>query len=677
MASGTAPKVGLIGLVAAALALPLFALAQPTPAHAGTCTRQVNFDGSWSLFLTVERDAELNPVRVVVQYEDGRTFEVDSSGHAAQRLSATETAPVSEQEAEELRALYEAVANWDTGWQPIIPGVMWFRAYLNMAAPSVTAHLQGKMTFTWDDDRACAGSTVPVTCSYHGDPGASSLHIEGGIESAVQLEFYNPFGSNPVWDAFALDLGVFATEGFTGYALGESVSACDDSDTLYLCYPWGVSGLLTVSACLAGTMTGCADLQGSKIGAQIDSGYYEWTDESQPQTFCVHIPSSASGTHQVEVCSDYSYQATAGLSATLCVDGCLEILFGVYDDCFSAVCFPVPILDIGLNLGFNSPCVTCDIPVAADCPTPCEISYDPPSPTTDDMITFSPGACIFPTSADWDFGDGEMATGDPATHQYVMPGTYGVAATMCHSDGQCATCAVDVTVGKGANILPECGDPAIIAYLDVGYPVQPGVVAINREAVFTSNAYDPNPWGEIAYEWDFGDGGMGTGNPASHTYTVAGTYNVCVTLTDDQDGQTTCCMELTVLECVCDVVIDRTHCKMPAAGQIGQCKMGQIGARNMSTTESCEVVLRVSDNAGDVVFEGIETIAPSTRVRLRFDHCYTALEVGRNFWTWEVWPVECGELTPWNNIGLRKVNVRPGVRSGGLHSWSLGSVWRR
>jgi hypothetical protein len=627
--------------------------------------------------VTVERDAELNVVRVVVQYEDGRTFEVDKSGHAARIMSATETAPVSEQEAAELRALYEAVVNWDTGWLTIVPGIVWVRAYLNMAAPSVTAHLQGKMTFTWDDDRTCAGRTLPVTCSYQGDPGASSLHIEGGVEGGVSLRFYNPFDSNWVWDAFSLDLGTFGTEPFTGYALGESVDVCDSSDPLGLCSPWGIPELLEVSACLNGSMTGCAHLTGSKIRAQIDSGYCEWTDEGQPQTFCVQIPASASGTHQVQACSDYFYQATGDLTATLCLDGCVKIFFGVYDDCFSAFCFDVPILDQSLGLGFNSPCVTCDIPVAVDCPTPCEISYDPPSPTTDDTITFNPGACIYPTSVDWDFGDGGTGIGYPATHQYVMPGTYAVTATMCHDDGQCATCTIDVAVGKGANILPECGDPPIVAYLDVGYPVQPGVVAINREAVFTSNAYDPNPWGEIAYEWDFGDGGMGTGNPASHTYTVPGTYSVCVTLTDDQDGQTTCCMELPVLECVCDVVIDRTHCKMPAAGHIGQCKMGQIGARNLSPTESCEVVMRVSDNAGDVVFEGIETIAPGTRVRLRFGHCYTALEVGRNLWTWEVWPVECGELTPWNNVGLRKVNVQPGVRSGGLHSWSLGSVWRR
>src|SRR6185369_16317790 len=39
--------------------------------------------------------------------------------------------------------------------------------------------------------------------------------------------------------------------------------------------------------------------------------------------------------------------------------------------------------------------------------------------------------------------------------------------------------------------------------------------------------------GQIAgYQWDFGDGGFGTGPSPSHTYSTQGTYNVTLIVTD-------------------------------------------------------------------------------------------------------------------------------------------------
>jgi hypothetical protein len=96
-----------------------------------------------------------------------------------------------------------------------------------------------------------------------------------------------------------------------------------------------------------------------------------------------------------------------------------------------------------------------------------------------------------------------------------------------------------------------------------------------------------------------------------------------------------------------------------AAGKVGQCKKGQIGARNRSRTGPCVVVMRVTDNAGTTVFEsGAVEIGPNRKVRLRFGHCFTPDEAGKSMWTWEVWPVECVDSTPWDNVRQRKVNVK-------------------
>ena len=81
-------------------------------------------------------------------------------------------------------------------------------------------------------------------------------------------------------------------------------------------------------------------------------------------------------------------------------------------------------------------------------------------------------------------------------------------------------------------------------------------------------------------------------------------------------------------------------------------------------TEACDVVLRVTDNMGNVVFEDTATIGPGRRMRVRFNHCATADEIGKWPWTFEAWPAECNEDTPWNNVHLRRVIVRPGVRAG-------------
>jgi len=301
----------------------------------------------------------------------------------------------------------------------------------------------------------------------------------------------------------------------------------------------------------------------------------------------------------------------------------------------------------------------------------CRIAYDPAAPTTDDVLTFDvvvaplAGAVV---SASWDFGDGSTASDDPAAHQYLMPGTYAVSVTACGEAGPCTTCTTEVTVGQGANLPPVC---------EITHdPTDPKT---DEMVTFDANAYDPNPWGVIvSHEWDFGDGSIGSGDPAAHVYGEAGTYTVCVVVTDDEGEQATCCTQVTVtLPCECDVEIDRIHCKMPAAGHIGQCKRGQIGARNMSYTEPCDVVLRVTDNAGAVIFETTRTIGPGRRIRVRFEHCYTADEIGRNLWTWEVWPADCYELTPWNNVHLRSVNVQPGVRSSTTNWLPLWRLWRR
>lgn len=67
-------------------------------------------------------------------------------------------------------------------------------------------------------------------------------------------------------------------------------------------------------------------------------------------------------------------------------------------------------------------------------------------------------------------------------------------------------------------------------------PVAAFEVETDELSVSVDGAGSSDPDGTIAtYEWDFGDGGSGTGVQAVHTYSVPGVYEVTLTVTDD-DG---------------------------------------------------------------------------------------------------------------------------------------------
>lgn len=48
------------------------------------------------------------------------------------------------------------------------------------------------------------------------------------------------------------------------------------------------------------------------------------------------------------------------------------------------------------------------------------------------------------TDIEWDFGDSNMGTGNPAVHTYAAPGTYNVSATITLDNGE-VDCTTDIT----------------------------------------------------------------------------------------------------------------------------------------------------------------------------------------------------------------------------------------
>ncbi|MFB0560869.1 MAG: NosD domain-containing protein [Candidatus Lokiarchaeia archaeon] len=158
----------------------------------------------------------------------------------------------------------------------------------------------------------------------------------------------------------------------------------------------------------------------------------------------------------------------------------------------------------------------------------------------DETVSFSPivtdpGSDTFAYS--WDFdGDGVTdSTLENPTHVYTKTGTYTVTLTVTDDDGGVGMDSLTVRV---LNVPPVA---------DAG-PDQ--AVDENQEIIFNaSNSWDtPSDLPTLTYNWNFGDGNMGTGLVVSHMYEDSGTYTVTLTVTDDDGAVGTDTCVVTVLD---------------------------------------------------------------------------------------------------------------------------------
>ena len=136
-----------------------------------------------------------------------------------------------------------------------------------------------------------------------------------------------------------------------------------------------------------------------------------------------------------------------------------------------------------------------------------------------------------PDSWSWEFGDGDTSSEQNPVHLYAQAGEYEVTLTI--SGDSCSSSFTDwVWVSDDSTGFEQC------QAMYWAFPSENDFMTyVFEDQSWTSSGYIPDSWA-----WDFGDGATSNEQNPTHTYTEAGEYEVCLTITDTaSDCESTYC----------------------------------------------------------------------------------------------------------------------------------------
>lgn len=148
------------------------------------------------------------------------------------------------------------------------------------------------------------------------------------------------------------------------------------------------------------------------------------------------------------------------------------------------------------------------------------------NPQVGETVFFDASASFDPDGSivryEWNFGDGNTATGRFVSHTYRFSGAF--TATLTVTDNRGATAATHRTISVGA----PTNQPPVASF-----NTNPANPRVGETVRFTSTSYDPDGF-ITQHRWDFGDGFTAAGSTAFHAYASSGIYTVTLTVIDNQ-----------------------------------------------------------------------------------------------------------------------------------------------
>jgi len=114
--------------------------------------------------------------------------------------------------------------------------------------------------------------------------------------------------------------------------------------------------------------------------------------------------------------------------------------------------------------------------------------------------------------------------GSQTEHTFMEAGTYAVELLLRDEDGAEAVETATIVVSP-----PNQAPTAM-------FTLAPAAAAIGETVWFDATSSEDADGSIDSYRWDFGDGALGGGDRASHSYAEAGTYTATLTVTDDDGG---------------------------------------------------------------------------------------------------------------------------------------------